>query len=328
MIEVANLVKRYGSTTAVNGISFRIERGEVVGFLGPNGAGKSTTLRILTCYQPATSGHASIDGFDCLRQSMQVRQRIGYLPEGNALYGEMRVHEFLTFRGRLRGLTYGSIRERIGVVVDRCWLGDFIDRPISQLSKGMRQRVGLAEVLLHNPPVLILDEPTVGLDPTQIRETRQLLADLAREHTILLSSHILSEVAATCGRIIIIDRGRIAASGTVAELTQTLSRGRPVIAELRAEAGAVRSRLGTLGSVSGVEVEDLSAAGHAGWVRVTLTAAEDGDPREALAGVAAGEQWPLRELRRPAATLEEYFVRITARQAAAGGEAALQVAAD
>jgi len=197
MIQVRNLTKRYGSLLAVDDITFDVDRGGVVGFLGPNGAGKTTTLRILSCYQPATGGSADIAGFDVFKDSMEVRRRVGYLPESTPLYPEMRVREYLHFRGKLRGLTYPQRVDAIKRVTERCWLSEFVDRPIGQLSKGMRQRVGLADAIMHDPEVLILDEPTIGLDPAQIRETRNLIKELGERHTVLLSSHILPEVEQT-----------------------------------------------------------------------------------------------------------------------------------
>lgn len=236
MIRVNNLTKRYGPVLAVDNITFHVERGGVVGFLGPNGAGKTTTLRVLTCYQPATSGSAAIAGYDVFGDSMEVRRRVGYLPESTPLYPEMRVREYLHFRGKLRGMAPQERVAAIRRVAERCWLGDFIERPIGQLSKGMKQRVGLADAIMHGPEVLILDEPTLGLDPTQIRETRNLIKELGEHHTILLSSHILPEVEQTCTRTIIIASGRIVASGSPQELSDQLGAKARVIAEMRGPA--------------------------------------------------------------------------------------------
>ena len=214
MIEVENLTKRYYDVLAVDNISFQVGKGEVVGFLGPNGAGKSTTLKILTCFMPATSGSARLAGLDVFRQSMNVRRLVGYLPENVPLYGDMRVHEYLFFRGRLKGLSTKETRRRIGEVCEICGLTDMKRRMIGQLSKGYKQRVGLADVLIHNPPILLLDEPTGGLDPSQRKEVRELIARLGEDHTILLSSHILAEVETVCTRVLIIKKGRIVANGT------------------------------------------------------------------------------------------------------------------
>lgn len=215
MIHVENLTKYYGDYAAVRDVSFDVERGQVVGFLGPNGAGKSTTMRILTGYLTASSGQASIEGKDVFWDPIEARRRIGYLPESCPLYTEMRVEEYLRFRGGLKGLSGSECKRRLGFVLDRCWLRDVRRQLIGTLSKGYRQRVGLADALIANPPVLILDEPTVGLDPTQIRETRKLIKELGREHTVLLSTHILSEVEMTCDSLIMIYQGRVAARGTL-----------------------------------------------------------------------------------------------------------------
>jgi ABC-2 type transport system ATP-binding protein len=218
VIHVSRLTKFYGDYAAVRDVSFDVPRGQVVGFLGPNGAGKTTTLRILAGYLTATSGRAVIDGFDVFWRPVEVRRRIGYMPENCPLYPEMRVVEYLTFRAGVKGLHGRAARRRVEEVIRRCWLDDVRRQLIGTLSRGYRQRVGLADVLVHNPPVLILDEPTAGLDPGQIRETRQLIRELGREHTVLLSTHILSEVEVTCDQAIIINRGRVAAAGPLDEL--------------------------------------------------------------------------------------------------------------
>src|SRR3972149_3660503 len=249
MIQVRNLTKWYGSLLAVDNISFEVERGGGVGILGPHGAGKPTTIRILSCYHPATSGSASISGFDVFKDSMEVRRRVGYLPESTPLYSEMRVREYLNFRGKLRGLASPQRVDAIRRVTDRCWLGEFVDRPIGQLSKGMRQRVGLADAIMHDPEVLILDEPTIGLDPTQIRETRNLVKEIGERHTVLLSSHILSEGEQTCDRTIIIASGRIGGAGGGRDARSAARGGieRPEPAR-RPEGGSVgKQRLGATG---------------------------------------------------------------------------------
>ncbi|MBN2447166.1 MAG: ATP-binding cassette domain-containing protein [Phycisphaerae bacterium] len=305
MIDVKSLSKHYGTHHAVDGISFSIGEGEIVGFLGPNGAGKTTTLRVLTCFHPATAGSATVAGYDVFTQSEQVRAQIGYLPESVPMYPEMRVREYLHFRGKLRGMTREQRETSLRGVVERCWLGDVVDRPIGQLSKGFRQRVGLADALLHNPPVLILDEPTVGLDPSQIRETRRLIGELAQQHTVLLSSHILPEVEATCQRIIIINRGRIVASGTPEELRERVAGTSGLIVELKAAWTEIEPALRGLSGVT-----EVRGTPDGSWTRVALRAA--GDQREAVAALAAGRGWPLRELRREIATLEDFFVKIVA----------------
>jgi ABC-2 type transport system ATP-binding protein len=218
VIRVRSLTKFYGDYAAVRDVSFEVPRGAVVGFLGPNGAGKSTTMRILAGYLTATSGSASIDGLDVFWHPVEVRRRIGYMPESSPVYPELRVGEYLMFRGGIKGLHGRACRRRIDYVLERCWLTDVRRQLVGTLSKGYRQRLGLADALLHNPPVLILDEPTAGLDPSQIRETRNLIRELGQEHTVLLSTHILSEVEMTCEQAIIINRGRIAAAGRLEEL--------------------------------------------------------------------------------------------------------------
>lgn len=305
MIEVRNLSKHYGSHRAVDNISFTVKEGEIVGFLGPNGAGKTTTLRILTCFLPATAGSATVAGHDVFTESMAVRAVVGYLPESVPLYPEMRVREYLRFRGKLHGLGAPQRPAAIERVTERCWLQDVIDRPIGQLSKGFRQRVGLADTLLHNPAVLILDEPTIGLDPTQIRQTRSLIRELAQEHTVILSSHILPEVEATCERIIIIHEGKLVASGSPEELRERIGEGSKLIAEVKGVPEEVAADVGRLAGVT-----DVRSAAHDGWTRLSIVAGTD--VRAAVAKLAAEKGWPLRELRRDVATLEDFFVKIVA----------------
>ena len=302
MIEVRNLSKYFGSRCAVNGISFTVEPNTIVGFLGPNGAGKTTTIRILTGYTPPTSGSAKVAGHDVVTESRAVRRVVGYLPESNPLYPEMRVREYLDFRAKLRGLDAPQRSAAIARVVERCWLNEAYHRPIGHLSKGFRQRVGLADALLHNPKILILDEPTVGLDPTQVRETRSLLRELAADHPILFSSHTLSEVQAICHRIIIIHEGRIVASGSVEELTGKLGDQRRVQAELKGPHGDVLAAVQKLSGVVGA-----SATADGGWTRLNITAR--GDVPTAVVELAAARGWAVRELRTDAASLEDFFVK-------------------
>lgn len=309
MINVQNLTKLYGDRRAIDGISFSIDEGEIVGFLGPNGAGKTTTLRILTCYMPATSGSASIGGMDVFTDSMAVRRIVGYLPESTPLDMQSRVREYLNFRGKIRGMVRPAREAAIKRVSDLCWLGDFINRPIHQLSKGMKQRVGLADALLHDPKVLVLDEPTIGLDPTQIRETRNLIRELARRHTVLLSSHILPEVEATCQRTIIISSGRIVASGSPSELKERIRGGSRLIAEVSGPNGEVRKAVETVPGVTGVQVETDRA-----WHRLTIETKRGDDPREEIFKLVKQKGWSLRELRLEVGSLEEFFVQITAQQ--------------
>jgi ABC-2 type transport system ATP-binding protein len=310
MIHVSDLTKYYGDYAAIEGVSFDVARGQIVGFLGPNGAGKSTTMRILAGYLTATSGRATIDGLDVFWQPVEVRRRIGYLPENCPLYPEMRVVEYLHFRAGIKGLRGARRRGRLDFVLKRCWLGDVRRQLIGTLSKGFRQRVGLADTLLAEPPVLILDEPTAGLDPVQIRETRALIRELGREHTVLLSTHILPEVEMTCDRVIIIHRGRVAASGTLAELARRAGeRGRLVV---RADGDVDPDAVRELPGVSAVEAE---AADGSTRLRVSTPDADALAPR--LCALAGERGWALRELRPERQTLEDLFVRITGQEEAA-----------
>ncbi len=322
MIYVSKLTKAYGSNLAVDQISFDVPKGQVVGFLGPNGAGKSTTLRMLTCYLPPTSGGASINGFDIFHDSEKVRENLGYLPENVPLYLEMRVDEYLDFRGRLRKMPRPQRRKRMEYVLERCWLKNVSRRVIGHLSKGYRQRVGLADALLHNPAVIILDEPTVGLDPTQIRETRKLIRDLGGDHTIMLSTHILPEVEAVCDRAIVIARGKIVAQGTPDELRSSRRMQARVLVECRGPAKDVEIALGRVSGVSKVElIENTNGSGGSSTEKYTTMAIRpsDGrDVREEVARTVIQNGWPLREIRLEHATLEEFFVQVTANQAAAG----------
>src|SRR2546425_2747479 len=234
IIEVENLTKRYAGNTAVEGITFSVQRGEIVGFLGPNGAGKSTTMRILACFLPATSGTARVAGYDVFTQADAVRRHIGYMPENNPLHYDLRAREYLKFRARLKGLGIGRSRARVEVVMEQCGLTDVSKRIIGQLSKGYRQRVGLADALVHEPELIILDEPTIGLDPNQIRSVRQLIKNLAHAHTVLISTHILPEAEMTCNRMVIMYEGKILAAGTAEELQRLMSGHSQVIAEIAA----------------------------------------------------------------------------------------------
>src|SRR2546426_6217669 len=257
MIKVEGLTKRYARTVAVDNISFEVEKGGIVGFLGPNGAGKTTTMRVLTCFLPPTSGSASVAGFDVLENPLEVKKRIGYLPEAPPLYPEMEVIEYLAFVGRLKGIPPGEIKSRVDAVMEQCAVGDVRTKLIAKLSKGYRQRVGLAQAIIHNPDVLILDEPTSGLDPKQIIEIRQLLRSLAGNHTIVLSTHILSEVEQSCEQVIIINQGKLVAIDTVSNLTNRLHGSEAVALEVQADDGgpdpiAVQQRLEQVSGVSRV----------------------------------------------------------------------------
>ena len=315
MISVSQLTKTYGHVTAVDRISFDVARGQIVGFLGPNGAGKSTTLKMLTCYLPPTSGTATVNGFDIFHQSHEVREHLGYLPENTPLYTEMKVSEYLDFRGRLRGMDRGGRGKRIDYVVERCWLGAVRNRVIGHLSKGYRQRVGLADALLHNPAVLILDEPTVGLDPTQIRETRKLIKDLGGDHTVLLSTHILPEVEAVCDRAVVIASGKLVAQGTPEELRTSRRMSARVLVECRGPAREVESALSRVSGVAKVDVLEPAASADRQYTTFALRPREAQDVREEVASTVIRNGWPLREIRLEHATLEEFFVQVTARQA-------------
>jgi len=306
MIRVENLTKKYAGGEAVRGISFSVEKGEVVGFLGPNGAGKSTTMRILTGFLPATDGQIEVAGAKLPEESLLVRQRIGYMPENVPLYPEMRVEEFLEYRGRLKRVARKEITERVGLVLDQCGLSDVRKKIIGTLSKGFRQRVGLADALIHNPPLLILDEPTAGLDPHQIRSFRELIKDLGRDRTILLSTHILSEVEMVCGRAIIINRGKIEASDTLANLAKRVQSGALQI-EVKADPAVAREKLAQLSEVGGVV--ELNRVGD--WVSFEVTALPGKDIRGEVDGLIKRENWPLRDFRREKARLEDVFVELT-----------------
>ncbi|HNQ24167.1 MAG TPA: ABC transporter ATP-binding protein [Phycisphaerae bacterium] len=309
MIEVRQLSKRFGAIVAVDQVSFAVDRGGVVGFLGPNGAGKTTTIRILTCYHPATSGWATVGGHDVFTESMAVRRRIGYLPESAPLYPEMRVREFLQFRGKLRGMAAAQRTKAIERVAERCWLTEFIGRPIGQLSKGMRQRVGLADAIMHEPDVLILDEPTIGLDPAQIRETRKLIQQLGHDHTVLLSSHILSEVEQVCTRAIIIAMGRIVAQGAPQELRSQFSSTGRFSAEIKGPRAEVEKAIRALPAVAKVSTQEADV-----WLRLSIETKDQQDPREDVFRLVASKGWSLREIRVEGATLEDFFVKVTAEQ--------------
>ena len=306
MIRVENLTKKYAGGEAVRGISFSVEKGEVVGFLGPNGAGKSTTMRILTGFLPATDGQIEVAGAKLPQESLLVRQRIGYMPENVPLYPEMRVEEFLEYRGRLKRVARKEITERVGLVLDQCGLSDVRKKIIGTLSKGFRQRVGLADALIHNPPLLILDEPTAGLDPHQIRSFRELIKDLGRDRTILLSTHILSEVEMVCRRAIIINRGKIEASDTLANLAKRVQAGALQI-EVKADPVGAREKLAKLSEVGGVV--ELNRVGE--WVSFEVTALPGKDIRGEVDGLIKRENWPLRDFRREKARLEDVFVELT-----------------
>jgi ABC-2 type transport system ATP-binding protein len=310
MIKVEGLTKRYARHVAVNNISFEVGKGEIVGFLGPNGAGKTTTMRVLTCFLPPTSGTASVAGFDVLENPLEVKKRIGYLPETPPLYPEMEVGEYLTFVARLKGLPNADIPKRVNEVAGRCAVGEVKDKLIGKLSKGYRQRVGLAQAILHNPDVLILDEPTSGLDPKQIIETRELIASLSGDHTIILSTHILSEVEHSCQKVLIINRGRIVASESVTNLTSKMRGADAVAVEVQADhlnPADVRQRFEQIAGVSRVEIKDSKDSSV--MVEVESLPGRSVRPDVARSVVQAG--WNLLEMRGINMSLEDIFLQLT-----------------
>ena len=303
MIVADRLTKVYPGKRAIEGVSFEVGKGETVGFLGPNGAGKTTTMRILTCFQPATEGTARVAGFDVFERADDVKRNIGYLPESPPLYTDMRVVEYLEFVARIKGVPHPQRRRRLAETVERCGLGDVRKRTTGKLSKGYRQRVGLAQAILHNPPILILDEPTSGLDPQQVVEVRKLIRGLAGDHTIILSTHILPEVSMTCGRVIIINQGRIALSQALSDLQARAQDGEVLLLELRAD----RDVAADLAGVAGVRgVERLPANGLHRY-RVHCAAAH---VRPALAAHVVQQGWQLHGLRRQETSLEEIYLRV------------------
>jgi gliding motility-associated transport system ATP-binding protein len=313
MIEVENLTKRYGRQTAVDGISFRVHKGEILGFLGPNGAGKTTTMRILTCYLPPTEGTARVAGYDVFEQPLEVKRRVGYTPETPPLYPDLDVGSFLDFCAKIKGVAGKDRKARISDVMEKTRISDVRGTLIGRLSKGYRQRVGLAQAILHNPDVLILDEPTAGLDPKQIIETRELIKGLGGEHTIVLSTHILPEVSMTCGRVVIINKGRVVAEDTPENLTHRLQGAATVRLEVRGDSPDLEA---TLAGVSGVKSVRRAKPG------VYEVDAEGGrDVRADLARAVVGRGLDLLSLQQSGMSLEEIFLHLTTTDVAA--EAAL-----
>ncbi|MGH7390757.1 MAG: ABC transporter ATP-binding protein [Candidatus Rokuibacteriota bacterium] len=308
MIEVQDLTKHYGPVTAIRDVSFGVGTGEVVGFLGPNGAGKSTTMRILSCFMPASSGTARVAGYDVFKDSMEVRRRIGYLPENVPLYADMRVAPYLDFVAEVKGLGRAERRRRVGEVMERCLVSDMQNRLIGKLSKGYRQRVGLAQAIINDPQVLILDEPTIGLDPRQITEIRSLIKSLAGEHTVILSTHILPEVSMVCSGVIIINKGSIVAQGPIDTLVEQFFPTARVQVEILGPPAAVREGMQRVPGVLEVH-EQAGTDGHGVYV---VESSRDRDVRGEIFQLAAQQKWELRELRRVGMTLEEVFIRIVA----------------
>jgi len=317
MIKVEGLTKRYARHVAVKNISFEVGQGEIVGFLGKNGAGKTTTMRVLTCFLPPTAGKANVAGFDVIDQSLEVKKRIGYLPETPPLYPEMEIDAYLTFVAKLKGIPTGDIKRRVDEVCERTAIADRKTTIIGKLSKGYRQRVGLAQAIIHNPPVLILDEPTSGLDPQQQREARQLIASLSGDHTIILSTHILSEVEQSCSKVIIINNGEIVASDTVANLHNRRGTAESVRIEVAgAPANQIRQRLEQVAGVASVASRDTRNGAEVFEVR----GLENASIRPELARAVVQSGWNLTELRTMGESLEEIFLELTKSESASSPE--------
>ena len=310
-ITVRNLTKYYGQEKAIDNISFDVKTGEIVGFLGPNGAGKTTTMKIITCYMPPSAGTVDVDGYNIADHSLEVRRKIGYLPELNPLYLDMNVVEYLEYAARLHGIDKATLKRQLASMIEVCGLKDVRHKDIGELSKGYKQRVGLAQAMIHDPEVLILDEPTSGLDPNQIVEIRNLIRQLGRAKTVVLSTHILSEVQATCDRVVIVNEGAIVADGTPGQLQQEFRGSELIVIELKAQVANpmvdIFPKLQALSNVESVEY----GGGENGAHRFSLFAAKGSDIREEVFRQAVQERWVLLELTRKATSLEEVFHKLT-----------------
>ena len=307
MIKVENLTKRYAGQAAIQDLNFEVSRGEIMGFLGPNGAGKTTTMRILAGFMPPTSGRASVAGFDVFEQSLQARAHLGYMPENVPLYSDMRVAEYLNYRAALKGVQHRRVAERVGDVEELCGLKEVKKKLIGTLSKGYRQRVGLADALLAEPDLLILDEPTIGLDPNQIRSVRQLIKSLGGKHTVLISTHILPEVEMTCNRVLILHQGKILASDTTENLQRIMSDGGQVVAEIAAPEAELRECWEGLEEVEYYNISPIDGA----YYRCALTPTNGADLRPRVFQVVSQRGWSLRELTLSRHSLEDIFVHMT-----------------
>jgi len=307
MIEVRNCVKRFGPTVAVRDISFSVPKGEVLGLLGPNGAGKTTTMRILTCYMPADEGSVSVAGFDVNTESIEVRKRIGYLPENAPLYKEMYAQTFLDFLARVRGIPPERRKSRMDDIIDICGLGDVLHKRIGEMSKGYQQRVGLAQTLIHDPDVLILDEPTTGLDPNQIKEIRNLIKEIGREKTVILSTHILPEVQATTNRVLIMSHGRLVADGAPDELARQTKGTDSLIVQVRGPIETIRDRYSSIEGVSNLELLETEDEYH----KIELLVSNKTTSAEKVFETTVKEGWTLRELHSESRSLEEVFYELT-----------------
>jgi ABC-2 type transport system ATP-binding protein len=311
VIEVQHITKRYGAVTAVDDVSFRVERGEILGFLGPNGAGKTTTMRILTGYMPPTEGRAMVAGYDVFTHPIEAKRRTGYLPEMPPLYPDMTVREYLDFVARIKGVPSSERTQRVSAVMERTRVADMAERHCAKLSKGYRQRVGLAQALIHNPDVLILDEPTAGLDPKQIIETRGLIRSLAGDHTIVLSTHILPEVAQTCQRVVIINKGRVVAIDTPDNLTARLKGSATMYVQVEAAAADAGAALAAVPGVTRVTAVDHHEAAGGGPAAFEVESAPESDVRRELAHAVVTRGWGLLELRPVRMSLEDVFLQVT-----------------
>jgi ABC-2 type transport system ATP-binding protein len=307
MIEVENLTKRYGPTLAVSDVSFTVQKGEILGFLGPNGAGKTTTMRVITGFLPPTSGTVRVAGYDVVGEPLDAKRRTGYLPEAPPVYPDMRVDEYLAFVARIKGLPRREIKPRLDEVTEKCAIGDVRRRQIGKLSKGYRQRVGLAQALIHNPEVLVLDEPTAGLDPKQIIETRQLIKNLAGQHTVVLSTHILPEAAKTCQRVVVINEGKVVAVGAPEELTRRLQGYGTVLVTVEGPAAEILDRLQRVHGVNWVEPRESSDQ----HVTYEIHSDRGQDVRAELARAVVESRWKLLELKSSGLSLEDIFLKLT-----------------
>ncbi|MDI9611715.1 MAG: ATP-binding cassette domain-containing protein [Acidobacteriota bacterium] len=305
MIEVEHVSKAYGGRKVVDDISFRVKKGEILGFLGPNGAGKTTTMRILTCYMPATEGTARIAGHDVFEESLEVRRRIGYLPENPPLYPEMTVDSYLNFVARIKGVRSNARKARVGDAIEKCNLGDVRRRIIGRLSKGYKQRVGLAQAIVGNPEVLILDEPTIGLDPRQIHEVRSLIKGLGEAHTVILSTHILPEVSMTCSRVVIINNGKVVAQDTPEGLAHQMKGAERISLTVEAPAAAVREKILAIDGVLDVHAEEKGEVSTC-----SVECRLGSDLRRILARQIVDEGWGLLELRAVSMSLEDVFINL------------------
>jgi ABC-2 type transport system ATP-binding protein len=322
MIEVENLSKRYGPTLAVSGVSFNVQKGEVLGFLGPNGAGKTTTMRVITGFFPPTSGNVRVAGHDVVDEPMEAKRRTGYLPETPPIYPDMTVVEYLSFVARIKGVSRRELKGRLDDIVEKCAVGNVRNRQIGKLSKGYRQRVGLAQAMIHNPDVLVLDEPTSGLDPKQIIETRELITGLAGQHTVILSTHILPEVSKTCQRVVVINAGQIVAVGTPNELMRRLQGFETVLVTVEGPAADIMEKFQRVSGVNWVEPRESVD----GRVTLEVHSEKEKDVRAELARATVESGWKLYELKTSGLSLEEIFLKLTTKDVSEEAAAKIEIA--